>query len=48
MVETVSRPVVLRIEGPSSLEPVGVVNEAVEDGVGEGRFADDVVPDIDR
>src|ERR1035438_7406955 len=30
------------------VEAVGVVNEAVEDGVGEGRIADDVAPLIDR
>ena len=29
------------------LQPVGVVDEAVEDGVGEGRIADHVVPFID-
>jgi hypothetical protein len=29
-------------------EPVGVVNEAVEDGVGEGRIADDLAPLLDR
>jgi len=28
-------------------DPVGVVNESVQDGVGEGRIADDVVPMID-
>ena len=28
-------------------EPVGVVNEAVEDGIGEGGFVDDGVPRID-
>ena len=31
----------------SSAVPVGVVNEAVEDGVGEGRFVDDGVPCVD-
>ena len=29
-------------------DPVGIVNEAVEDGVGERRIADDVMPAIDR
>ena len=28
----------------TELDAVGVVNDAVEDGVGEGRIADDVVP----
>jgi len=27
---------------------MGIVDDAVEDGVGDGRFADDVVPAIDR
>ena len=27
---------------------MGVVDEAVEDGVGEGRIADDLVPVLDR
>ena len=30
------------------LEAMGIVDDAVEDGVGDGRFADDVVPAIDR
>ena len=30
------------------LEPVGVVDDAIEDGVGERRHADHVVPAIDR
>ena len=29
-------------------EPVGVVDEAVEDGVGEGGVADDLAPLLDR
>jgi hypothetical protein len=29
------------------LESVGVVDDAVEDGVGDGRLTDDVVPPID-
>jgi hypothetical protein len=29
-------------------DPVGIVNDAVEDRIGEGRIADDVVPAIDR
>ena len=28
----------------TELNSVGVVNDAVEDGVGEGRIADDIVP----
>lgn len=28
-------------------EAIGVVNDAVEDGVGEGWFTDDFMPDID-
>ena len=32
----------------TELDAVGVVNDAVEDGVGEGRIADDVVPLRDR
>ena len=30
------------------IEPVGVVNEPIEDGVREGWFTDDLVPDIER
>src|SRR5829696_4389304 len=30
------------------LEAMGIMDDAVEDGVGDGRFADDVVPTIDR
>ena len=30
------------------LQAVGVVNDAVENGVGEGRLADQVMPAIDR
>ena len=29
------------------LEAMGVVNDAVEDGVGDGRLADHVVPAVD-
>ena len=29
-------------------ETIGVVDEAIEDGVGEGRLADDLVPRVDR
>ena len=32
----------------AELQTVGVVNDAVEDGVGEGRLADQIVPAIDR
>ena len=30
--------------GSVEFDPVCVVNDAIEDGVGEGGFADDVVP----
>ena len=30
------------------LDAIGVVDEAVEDGVGEGGFIDNIVPGIDR
>ena len=30
--------------GPDEVDPMGIVDDAVEDGVGEGGFADDVVP----
>jgi len=30
--------------GSVELEPVGIVNDAVQNGVGEGRFSDDLVP----
>jgi hypothetical protein len=30
------------------LDAMGVVDQAVEDGVGEGRLADEVVPAVDR
>ena len=33
---------------PFQDEAVGVVDEAVEDGVGQRRIADDVVPVFDR
>jgi hypothetical protein len=26
-------------------EAVGIMNEAIEDGVGQGRLADDIVPE---
>jgi hypothetical protein len=29
------------------LDPIGVVNDAVEDGVGEGRNADQIMPSVD-
>lgn len=29
-------------------EAIGVVDQAVEDGIGKGRFVDDVVPGGDR
>jgi hypothetical protein len=32
----------------AELQAMGVVDDAVEDGVGEGRFADQVVPFVDR
>ena len=33
--------------GPVEVDPVRVVDDTVEDGVGECRFADDVVPFVD-
>ena len=30
------------------LEAMGIVDDAVEDGVGDGRLADDCVPAVDR
>src|SRR6202043_4132813 len=33
---------------PIERKTMGVVHEAVEDSVGEGRIADDLVPGIDR
>src|SRR5512146_222558 len=32
----------------AELQAVGVVDDAIEDGVGEGRLADQVVPAVDR
>ena len=32
---------------PFELEAVSVVDEAIEDGIGEGRLADEVVPGFD-
>jgi hypothetical protein len=32
----------------AELEPVGIVDDTIEDRVGEGRIADQVVPAIDR
>jgi hypothetical protein len=32
---------------PFELETVGVVDEAIEDGIGEGRIADEIVPRFD-
>ena len=29
---------------PVQFQPIGVVDDAIEDGVGEGRLADDIVP----
>ena len=42
-----------RLAGPAhrlavEFEAVGVVDQAVEDSVGKGRFVDDVVPGRDR
>ena len=38
----------LRAQGVAlELEAMGVVDDAVEDGVGDGRLADDVVPSVD-
>ena len=34
--------------GSVELQSVGIVDDAVEDGVGEGGFADDVVPLVQR
>jgi len=33
---------------PFELEAVGVVDEAIEDGIGEGGIADEIVPGFDR
>ena len=33
---------------PIQFQPIGIVDNAIEDGVGEGRFADDVVPLVGR
>ena len=33
---------------PREFEPVSVMDQAVEDGVSEGRVADDLVPGVDR
>jgi hypothetical protein len=30
------------------LDPMGVVDDAIEDGVGQGRIADQIMPSIDR
>ena len=30
------------------LDAIGVVNDAIEDGIGERRIADDLVPAVDR
>ena len=39
----------LRTHGPAlQVEPMGVVDEAIEDGIGQGRVADDIVPLLDR
>lgn len=35
-------------ESRFEVEAIGVVDDAVEDGIGDGRFADGVVPAIDR
>lgn len=32
---------------PLEFEAVGIVNDAIEDGVGEGGFTDDVMPSLD-
>ena len=32
----------------SELDPVGVVDDAVEDGVGQGGITDQIVPPVDR
>ena len=32
----------------AELQAMGIVDDAVEDGIGEGRFADQVVPFVDR
>ena len=29
---------------PVQFQPIGIVDDAIEDGVGEGRLADDIVP----
>ena len=39
---------VFRMDFSVEVEPVGVVDELIEDGVGEGRFADVVMPGFDR
>jgi hypothetical protein len=31
----------------SELDPVGIVNDAVEDGIGKRRIADDLMPAVD-
>src|SRR5262245_53721445 len=33
---------------PFELEAVGVMDEAIEDGIGEGGIADEIVPGFDR
>lgn len=33
---------------PVKRQPVGVVDQAVEDGIGESGFVDDIVPGFDR
>src|SRR5215472_16730216 len=32
----------------AELQPMSVMDDAVEDGIGEGRFADQIVPAVDR
>ena len=42
------RPVLLAQTVAAELQAMRVVNDAVEDGVGEGGLADQVVPAVDR
>src|SRR5437763_14155361 len=41
-------PVLLAQAVAAELQAVGVVNNAIEDGVGEGGLADQIVPAVDR
>ncbi len=38
----------LRIDSPFRFDPISVVHQAVEDGVGQGRVADQLVPVVHR